>query len=161
MFENNLLIMLITLSGIFAFRAPLFRLHKSAVSNHHHLLLEMRNDVLYDVPVSNHGARIRIIIKEKGIQNIDIRSPQDIGGLKSKEYLALNPRGKMPMYVTYINGKPLSVYESDTIAQYLVDKYEGVGNRMIPEGSYEERMMCNQLCAIHDHCLSDIQGILN
>jgi hypothetical protein len=37
-------------------------------------------DILFDVPVSNHGARVRIILKEKGLKNyIELKSPQDIG----------------------------------------------------------------------------------
>ena len=37
-------------------------------------------DILYDVSVSNHGARVRIILKEKGLENyVEIKSPQDIG----------------------------------------------------------------------------------
>ena len=49
--------------------------------------------VLYDMPVSNNGARCRIIIYKKGIEDkIDVKSPMDIGGLRSPEYLALNPQ---------------------------------------------------------------------
>ena len=37
--------------------------------------------VLYDVPVSNNGARIRIIILKKQLQDvIDIKSPAELGG---------------------------------------------------------------------------------
>lgn len=62
---------------------------------------------LYDVPVSNHGARNRYIIKKKGLEDdILIASPQAIGGLKSPEYLALNPQGKMPLLILE-DGTPL------------------------------------------------------
>ena len=54
--------------------------------------------VLYDVPVSNNGARIRIIILKKQLQDvIDIKSPVELGGLNSDAYLALNPLAKMPV----------------------------------------------------------------
>lgn len=53
-------------------------------------------DILYDVPVSNHGARVRIILKEKGLENyVEIKSPQDIGHqisvffLNSKQFFSL------------------------------------------------------------------------
>jgi hypothetical protein len=47
-------------------------------------------EVLYDMPVSNHGARNRIIIRSKKLDSsiIDIRAPDSIGGLKSEAYLA-------------------------------------------------------------------------
>jgi len=38
------------------------------------------NIVLYDVPVSNHGARVRILIKSKNLGKfIQVKPPQDIG----------------------------------------------------------------------------------
>jgi hypothetical protein len=44
--------------------------------------LAMQKDILYDIPVSNHGARLRVIIKSKGIENfIELKSPQDVGFL--------------------------------------------------------------------------------
>lgn len=85
--------------------------------------------------MSNNGARNRFIIRKKastcgtssiarhppvsphstepynprpqGLEGqIDIVTPQTIGGLKSPEYLALNPQGKMPLLVTE-SGWPL------------------------------------------------------
>lgn len=39
--------------------------------------------VLYDMPVSNNGARCRIIIYKKGIEDkVSIKSPMDLGGLR-------------------------------------------------------------------------------
>lgn len=38
----------------------------------------------------------RFIIYEKGIEDqVDIASPMDVGGLKSEEYLKMNPHGKV------------------------------------------------------------------
>ena len=68
---------------------------------------------LFDMPVSNNGARCRIIIYKKGLSLTDdvlIKSPVDLGGLKSPEYLALNPQGLMPLLVTPEGSIP----ESDT-----------------------------------------------
>ena len=42
-----------------------------------------KKDVLYDLPVSNHGARCRMIVYAKNLgSRIDIRSPEKLGGLK-------------------------------------------------------------------------------
>jgi glutathione S-transferase len=73
----------------------------------------MSRDVLYDMPVSNHGARVRILAQEKGI-DLDVRLPSEIGGLKSPEFIALNAQGKMPLLVTQ-EGFPIP--ESDTICR--------------------------------------------
>lgn len=81
--------------------------------------------VLYDMPVSNNGARNRLIIYWKGLEDIiDIRSPMDLGGLKTDEYLALNPQGKMPLLVL---PEGLSLPESEVISQYLLAKYADTG----------------------------------
>ncbi|CAM9663463.1 unnamed protein product, partial [Ectocarpus sp. 12 AP-2014] len=38
----------------------------------------------------------RFIIYEKGIEDkVDIAAPMDVGGLKSEEYLKMNPHGKV------------------------------------------------------------------
>ncbi|KAJ1491111.1 hypothetical protein T484DRAFT_1613236 [Baffinella frigidus] len=76
---------------------------------------------LYDMPVSNNGARCRIIIYKKGLteQDITILHPSTLGGLKSPEYLALNPQGKMPLLTTEHG----AILESDTIARYLLDRF--------------------------------------
>ena len=48
-------------------------------------------DTLYDAPVSNHGARIRLLANFKQIKDsLAIKSPTDIGGLKSEEYSKLS-----------------------------------------------------------------------
>ena len=56
-------------------------------------------NVLYDVPVSNNGARCRLIILlEAQLEDeFAITNPSEVGGLKSEEYLAMNPQGKMPL----------------------------------------------------------------
>lgn len=55
---------------------------------------------LYDAPLSNFSARVRYVIRRKGLEGeVDIVSPQTLGGLKSPEYLRINPQGKMPVLV--------------------------------------------------------------
>ncbi|PNW74809.1 hypothetical protein CHLRE_12g508850v5 [Chlamydomonas reinhardtii] len=112
---------------------------------------------LFDVPVSNNGARNRFIIRKKGLEGqIDIVTPQTIGGLKSPEYLALNPQGKMPLLVTE-SGWPLP--ESEVISQYLLDKYASHSPSLVantPEG----RARANLATRIHDVYIVPIQGCM-
>ena len=55
-------------------------------------------DVLFDMPVSNNGARCRIILYKKGLDGRDVKivSPLELGGLRSQEFLLRNPQAKMP-----------------------------------------------------------------
>ena len=50
---------------------------------------------LYDLPVSNNGARVGIASAGDARVMMSIVSPE-LGGLRSEEYLKVNPQGKMP-----------------------------------------------------------------
>ena len=52
----------------------------------------------------------------------------DIGGLKSPEYLALNPQGKMPLLVA----DEITLPESDTICRYLLDRFSASSPSFVP-----------------------------
>jgi glutathione S-transferase len=110
---------------------------------------------LYDMPVSNNGARCRIIVYKKELDEseVSIVSPADIGGLKSKDFLALNPQGKMPAMFCTETG--FSIPESDTICRYLLTKYADKGPSFQPED-----VKSNLLCRLHDFYLTTIQGCL-
>ena len=73
--------------------------HGARVSSHHALRSEA---LLRDTPVRPHTSRAqnRYVIYKKGLESeIDITSPKELGGLRSEQYLALNPEGKMPILV--------------------------------------------------------------
>jgi hypothetical protein len=124
------------------------------------ITLTMAADVLYDVPVSNHGARVRFIIYEKQLaaDTITIAPPTDLApnGLKSPEYLALNPQGKMPLLVAGSSG--WAIPESDTICRYLLDKHPG-GPSFVPP-TPEQRSLCEQIVRTHDVYLTCLQGAM-
>eukprot|EP00958_Prasinococcus_capsulatus_P011375 scaffold1129_cov376-Prasinococcus_capsulatus_cf.AAC.7 len=122
---------------------------------------------LYDIPVSNHGARNRHLIYGKGLQDVvEVVSPAALGGMKSDEYLALNPQGKVPLLVledgTAIPEVPplLSCPEhSEVINQYLLDKYADRGPSFAG-ATPEERAQVALLTRIHDCYISPIQGTI-
>lgn len=120
------------------------------------------DSVLYDMPVSNNGARVRMLLKAKGLLskdsmcNIVIRPPSDLGGLKSDEYLKLNPQGKMPLFVS---DRGLPIPESDTICQYIVERYKEFGPSFTPIGP-DLKALDKYLIRIHDTYLLPIQGCL-
>ena len=116
-----------------------------------------KKDILYDIPVSNHGARVRMIVYEKGLEKrIDIQSPQKLGGLKSPAYLSVFPTGKMPGMLT---AESYPITESDTIARYLLDKYDNEFPRFVPAG-VESRVLNEQIIRIHDQYMTPIQGCM-
>jgi glutathione S-transferase len=113
--------------------------------------------ILYDVPVSNHGARIRMIIQLKGIQDIEIRSPLSLGGLKSPDFVRLNPEGKMPVLLVEGEGEGdlYPIVESDPIARFLLDRYnEGPSLRA---GSEMQRCLGEQLVRVMDQYIGPLQ----
>eukprot|EP00590_Aulacoseira_subarctica_P002890 CAMPEP_0172415148 /NCGR_PEP_ID=MMETSP1064-20121228/1647_1 /TAXON_ID=202472 /ORGANISM="Aulacoseira subarctica , Strain CCAP 1002/5" /LENGTH=362 /DNA_ID=CAMNT_0013152053 /DNA_START=79 /DNA_END=1167 /DNA_ORIENTATION=- len=111
---------------------------------------------LYDVPVSNHGARCRIIVYKKQLPSseVSIVSPAELGGLKSPEYLALNRQGKMPLLSENAGGG-LCIPESDTICRYLMSEYESFGPSFLPNNPRS-----NLIARIHDIYISPIQGCM-
>lgn len=112
---------------------------------------------LFDVPVSNNGARVRFLIHKKGLDDvIDITSPATIGGLKCPEYLELNPQGKMPLLVLP-DGTALP--ESQVIESYILDKYKGQGPDLLP-ATPELRALGALVARVHDQYIAPIQGCM-
>jgi len=109
------------------------------------------------MPVSNNGARNRLIIYWKGLENkVNIKSPMELGGLKSDDYLKLNPQGKMPLLVLS-SGEALP--ESEVISQYLVDKFRGEGPSLLPP-TPEARAKAALGTRIHDIYITSVQACM-
>lgn len=111
--------------------------------------------IIYDVPVSNNGARCRIILYKKEIDETEVHLvPQtEIGGLKSAAFLSLNAQGKIP--TLHCPALGFSIPESDTICRYLLTKYADRGPSFLPD-DYKS----NLLSRFHDMYLTTIQGCL-
>mmetsp|Transcript_10631 Transcript_10631/g.25680 ORF Transcript_10631/g.25680 Transcript_10631/m.25680 type:complete len:200 (-) Transcript_10631:790-1389(-) len=110
---------------------------------------------LFDIPVSNNGARCRIIVNKKQLDEseVSISSPAELGGFRSEEYLKVNPQGKVPALKIHETG--LCLAESDTCARYLLSTYEGVGPSFQPNNP-----ISNQIARFHDLYLTTIQMCL-
>lgn len=83
---------------------------------------------LYSSDLSPFAARARMAIYAKGLP-VEILSPPG-GGLKSAEYLAINPMGKIPALVL---DDGTVIPESDTIVEFLADAFPDSGLR--PKGA--------------------------
>ena len=111
---------------------------------------------LYDMPVSNNGARARMLLYYKGVEDqVEIVSPATFkGGLRSDEYLALNPQAKMPLLV---EADGLAIPESDTIARHLRDRFADSAPSFVP-ASLAGRTRADMICRQHDLYIGPIQG---
>jgi glutathione S-transferase len=69
------------------------------------------------------------------------------GDLKSAEFLALNPRGRVPVIV---DREDLVLFESAAILEYLEDAYSDYGKRLFP-GSLSERALVRRMVCEADN----------
>lgn len=76
--------------------------------------------ILYGAALSPYVARVLLQIRHKGLE-VDRAEPPG-GSIKSPEYLALNPYGKMP---TLAHGAT-AVIESEVICEYLEERFPTV-----------------------------------
>ena len=75
---------------------------------------------LYTADLSPFATRVRIALYAKGLSDVELAPPP--GGLKSPEYLAMNPMGKMPA-LQLDDGTVIP--ESEIILEYLEDAFPG------------------------------------
>lgn len=75
--------------------------------------------ILYQHPLSPYAQKIRIALREKGIE-FEIKAPDlSSGGFGGSELLAANPRREMP---TLIDGDA-KIFDSTIILEYIEDKW--------------------------------------
>lgn len=114
---------------------------------------------LFDVPVSNNGARVRYVVYSQNL-DVSIEPPTNLGGgLRSPEYLALNPQGKMPaLTVTDKGGAAAGLYESETIVSYLLDRYCAPGTLQAKDPLARARQ--HLATRVHDLYVTTVQGAM-
>lgn len=108
---------------------------------------------LFGSPVSNYTARCRYLVYRKDIEEkVNIRSPADMGGIKSDDFLKLNPLGKMPAAVVHGSvgsGGDEAIYESAVICEYLAERFIDDGPSFVPN-SAERRARARIISALLD-----------
>jgi glutathione S-transferase len=96
---------------------------------------------LWSGVLSPFSAKVRIALAEKGLAYETLEVPwsrKTLWGPKPAEFLAVSPRGKVPVL---IDGQA-AVYDSTVIAEYLEDRYSKVP--LLPSDPVE-RARCRQL----------------
>src|SRR6266851_9652113 len=95
---------------------------------------------LYGMNLSNFSTKSRIVVYEKGA-NIELAAPP--GGMKSPEYLKINPLGKIPC----LDADGTIIPESEVINEYLEEKYPSPA--LMPK-SPEARAKVRLMSRFHD-----------
>jgi len=100
---------------------------------------------LYTTQTPN-GIKISITLEELGIpykvQKIEISKNTQ----KEDWFLAINPNGRIPALTdTFTDGKQINLFESGSIMQYLVDRYDPEYKISFPRGTREWYEMNNWL----------------
>lgn len=96
---------------------------------------------LYNMNLSNFATKSRIAIYDKGLKIEIVPIPGD--GLKSPEYLKINPLGKTPA----LDADGTIIAESEVINEYLEDKFPKPP--LLPK-SPEERARVRMFTRFHD-----------
>lgn len=73
---------------------------------------------LYNSNASNFASKCRIVIREKGLDQVQVVDPPG-GGLASSEYRRINPLGKIPA----LDADGTIILESEVINEYLEDRF--------------------------------------
>ena len=108
-------------------------------------------DTLIYLP-TNNCARIMNFIKLNELDDaVTIKSPADYGGLKSADYLKINPMGKMPAMITT---EGTTLYESQVILEHLADKHASRVKMPCQPSTLDARTKARLLVRVHDQYLS-------
>src|SRR5262249_62026049 len=87
---------------------------------------------LYSLPTPN-GVKVSIMLEETGLPYEPHLVDFNKNDQKTPEFLSLNPNGKIPAIIDPRGpgGKPLPLFESGAILQYLAEKT----NRLLPDNA--------------------------
>jgi len=110
---------------------------------------------LYSIALSPWARKVRIALYEKGLPFTKIDIAHDAAGnlIKPAEFLAANPRGRVP---TLIDGN-VTVYESTVVLEYLEDAYP---NPPLYPRDVAGRARCRLLEDIGDQDVAGPVGVL-
>ena len=87
---------------------------------------------------SPNGIKISITLAELGLPYTTRKIDMTTNEQKSDWFTAINPNGRIPALTdTHSDGKKIRVFESGSIMQYLVDRYDIEHKISYPRGSRE------------------------
>ncbi|KAF2834683.1 glutathione S-transferase [Patellaria atrata CBS 101060] len=109
-------------------------------------MAEPQPDITLYTTQTPNGVKISILLEELGlpykVHKIDIT--KDVQ--KEPWFLAINPNGRIPALTdTFTDGKAINLFESGSIMQYLVSRYDPEHKVSFPAGSRESYEVNNWL----------------
>lgn len=85
-----------------------------------------------------NGIKISILLEELGLPYKTTAIDISKNTQKEPWFLAINPNGRIPALTdTFTDGKPINLFESGSIMQYLTDRYDTEHKVSYPKGSRE------------------------
>ena len=102
--------------------------------------------ILYNVPVSNYGSKIRVILTHKGVEWTETPPPDGYG---STAYKTIMPAGTVPA----ISHDGMNLSDSSAIAAYLDEMFPVPG--MLPDGP-KARAAAREIIHFHDSRIEPI-----
>ncbi len=92
---------------------------------------------LYTAQTPN-GIKVSILLEELGLAYKVTHIQLGKNEQKEPWFLEINPNGRIPALTdTFTDGKPIRLFESASIMQYLVDRYDPEHKISYPQGSRE------------------------
>ncbi|KAI7623468.1 hypothetical protein KC346_g2727, partial [Hortaea werneckii] len=100
---------------------------------------------LYTTQTPN-GIKISILLEELGLPYKHTKIDISQNTQKEPWFLAINPNGRIPALTdTFTDGQPIRLFESGSIMQYLVSRYDTSHRLSFPPDSREAVEMTNWL----------------
>ncbi|KAB5575643.1 glutathione S-transferase [Coniochaeta sp. 2T2.1] len=85
-----------------------------------------------------NGIKVSMLLEELGLQYKTTAIDISKNTQKEPWFLEINPNGRIPALTdTFTDGKPINLFESGSIMQYLVDRYDPDHKVSYPRGSRE------------------------
>ena len=97
-----------------------------------------QNKITFYTAMSPNGHKVAIALEELGLSYNLV--PLNMRAIQHKEpwFLSINPNGRIPALIdTLEDGSHLKLFESASILQYLVDRYDTAHTLSYPHGTKE------------------------
>lgn len=116
------------------------------ITRHLFKMAAPKSDIHLYTGQTPNGIKASILLEELGlpyeVHAIDISKNTQ----KEPWFLEINPNGRIPALTdTFTDGKPIRIFESGSILQYLVDRYDSDHKVSYPRGSREHWETTNWL----------------
>ncbi|KAH9998552.1 glutathione S-transferase GstA [Xylariaceae sp. FL0662B] len=107
------------------------------ISKHLFKMAEKSDIHLYTAQTPN-GIKVSILLEELGLKYQTTTLEFSKNQQKEPWFLEINPNGRIPALTdTFTDGKPIRLFESGSILQYLVERYDTEHKVSYPKGSRE------------------------